>query len=94
MFRRKYIQQIVTVEHQTDVVDYFQRIIQLSGFSAYSDGTQSRLIRIRGVLLYPQSILFPTTGGPSSGPYKISAEFYICACTHAQNTSVYRQPIT
>ena len=31
---------------------YFQRKIQLSGFSAYADGLPSKVIRISGVLLY------------------------------------------
>ena len=89
-----YMQQIVTAEHQSAVVAYFQRKIQLSGFSAYPDGSQSRLIWIRGVLLYPQSIFFPTGRGPSSGPHKIFAEFWVCEFMHTQNTPVYRQPIT
>ena len=33
-------------------VAYFQRKIQLSGVSAYPDGSPSQLIRISGVLLY------------------------------------------
>jgi len=33
-------------------VAYFQRKIQLSGFSAYPDGSPSKLIRIIGLLLY------------------------------------------
>jgi len=37
---------------QTTNVDYLQRKIQLSGFSAYPDGPSSQLIRISGVLLY------------------------------------------
>jgi hypothetical protein len=44
------ILQIVTTEHQTANVAYFQRKIQLSGFSAYPDASPSQLIRIRGVL--------------------------------------------
>ena len=36
---------------QTANVAYFQRKIQLSGFSAYPDGWPSQLIRISGVLL-------------------------------------------
>jgi hypothetical protein len=37
---------------QTANVVYIQRKIQLSGFSAYPDGSPSQLIRINGVLLY------------------------------------------
>ena len=37
---------------QTANVAYFQRKIQLSGFSAYPDGSWSQLIQIIGVLLY------------------------------------------
>jgi len=37
---------------QTTNVAYFQRKIQLSGFSAHPDGSPSQLIRISGVLLY------------------------------------------
>ena len=37
---------------QTAIVVCFQRKIQLSGFSAYPDGSPSQLIRISGVLLY------------------------------------------
>jgi len=36
---------------QTANADYLKKI-QLSGFSAYPDGSPSQLIRIRGVLLY------------------------------------------
>jgi hypothetical protein len=43
---------IVTAELKTANVAYFQRKIELSGFSAYPDGLQSKLIRISGVLLY------------------------------------------
>ena len=50
-FRRMYILQIVTAELQTANVAYFQRQIQLFGFSAYPDGSPSELIRINGVLL-------------------------------------------
>jgi len=39
-------------ELQTTNVAYFQRKIQLSGFSAYANGSPSKLIRISGVLLY------------------------------------------
>ena len=46
------ILQIVTAEIQTANVAYFQRKIQLSGFSVYPDGSLSQLIRIIGVLLY------------------------------------------
>ena len=48
-FIRRYI---VTVELQNANVDHFERKIQLSGFSAYPDGSPSQLIRISGVLLY------------------------------------------
>ena len=51
-FRRRYILQIVTAELQTAHIAYFQRKIQLSGFSSYPDGSPSQLIRIIGVLLY------------------------------------------
>ena len=40
---RWYILQIVTVELRTDRGAYFQGKIQLSGFSAYPDGSQSQL---------------------------------------------------
>jgi hypothetical protein len=52
-FRRKYILWIVTAKLQTANVAYFQRKIQLSGFSTYLDGSPSQLIRIlvSGVLL-------------------------------------------
>jgi hypothetical protein len=42
----------IFVPIQTANVAYFQRKIQLSGFSAYPDGTSSHLIRISEVLLY------------------------------------------
>jgi hypothetical protein len=51
-FRGGYMFYIVTAEIQTANVAYFQRKIQLSRFSAYPDGSPSRLIRISGVLLY------------------------------------------
>ena len=41
----------VTVELQTANVACFQRKIQLSGLSAYSDVSPSQLIRISGVVL-------------------------------------------
>ena len=43
-----------TVQLTLDSVNiaYFQRRIQLSGFSAYPDGSPSQLFRISGVLLY------------------------------------------
>ena len=37
---------------QTANVAYCRRKIQLSGFSAYPDGSPSQLIRIIGVILY------------------------------------------
>ena len=37
---------------QIATVAYFQREIQLSGFSAYPDGLPSLLIQISGILLY------------------------------------------
>jgi len=43
---------IVTAELQTANVTYFQRKIQLSGFSAYRDGSASQLIRINGGLMH------------------------------------------
>jgi len=43
---------IVTAELQTANVTYFQRKIQLSGFSACRDGSASQLIRTHGGLLY------------------------------------------
>jgi hypothetical protein len=43
---------MVKTETQTAIVDYFQRKIQLSGFSAYSDGLPYQLFRRSGVLLY------------------------------------------
>ena len=51
-FRRSYLLQIVAAELQTANIAYFQRKIQLSGFSAYPDGSASQLIRISGVLPY------------------------------------------
>jgi hypothetical protein len=51
-FRYRYIMSIVTAEMQTSIVAYFQRKIQLSGFSVYPEGSLSQLIRISGVLLY------------------------------------------
>jgi len=36
---------------QTVNVTYFQRTVQLSGFSPYLDGWPSKLIRISGALL-------------------------------------------
>ena len=44
--------QIITVELQTVNVSYFQRKIQLSGFSAYPGGSSFQLIRISAVILY------------------------------------------
>ena len=52
MFRRRYILLIVTAELQTSNVAYFQRKIQLSGFSVYTDGSPSKLIRTSEVVLY------------------------------------------
>jgi hypothetical protein len=46
------IMQTVTAVIQTANVAYFQRKIQLSGFSAYQDGSLSQLIHISGVLMY------------------------------------------
>jgi hypothetical protein len=51
-FRRRYIQYIVRTELQAANVAYFQRKIQLSGFSAYADGSLCQLIRISVVILY------------------------------------------
>jgi len=42
---------------RTTNVAYFQRKIQLSGFSAYPDGSPYQLIRISGVLLYLLTLL-------------------------------------
>jgi hypothetical protein len=42
---------IVTAELQTANVAYFQRKIQLSGFSVYPDGSLSQLIPASGVPL-------------------------------------------
>jgi hypothetical protein len=39
---------------ETASVAYSQRKIQLSGFSAYPEGSRSELIRIIGVILYLQ----------------------------------------
>jgi len=52
IFRRRYIQYITTAEIQTANVAYFQRKIQLSGFSSYPVGSPLQLIRISEVLLY------------------------------------------
>ena len=46
------VQYIVTAELQTASVAYFERKIQLSGFSANPDGSLSQLIWINGDLLY------------------------------------------
>jgi hypothetical protein len=46
----RYTLQIVTAELQTANVAYFQRKIQLSGFSAYPDSSPSKLFRISGIL--------------------------------------------
>jgi hypothetical protein len=64
-FRRRYILYIVTAEIQTANVDYFQRKIQLSGFSAYPDGSPCQLIQIIGVVLYTKKnvLLCRMTGG-------------------------------
>ena len=43
---------VVPAELQTGNVAYLQRKIQLSGFSAYPDGSPSQLICISGVVLY------------------------------------------
>jgi len=51
-FRRRYILYIVTAELQTANVAYFQRTNQLSGFSAYPDGSPSQLMPLNGVILY------------------------------------------
>jgi len=51
-FRHRYILKIVTAELETANVAYFQIKIELSGFAAYPDGSQSKLIRKSGVLLY------------------------------------------
>jgi len=51
-FRGRYTLRIVTTDHQTNNVAYFQRKIQLSGFSAYPNGSPTQLIQISGVLLY------------------------------------------
>jgi hypothetical protein len=37
---------------QTAIVAYFQIRIQLSGFSAYPDGSLSQLIQVSAVILY------------------------------------------
>ena len=42
---------MVTAEIQTANIAYFQRKIQLSGFSAYQDGSPPQF-RISGVVLY------------------------------------------
>jgi hypothetical protein len=44
----------VTAEFQTANVAYFQRKIQLSGFSAHPDGSPSQWVGISGVLLFPK----------------------------------------
>jgi len=51
-FRCRYIWYIVTAKLQTTHVDYFQRKIQLSGFSVCPDGSPSQLIQIGAVLQY------------------------------------------
>jgi len=51
-FSRRYILCIVTAELKTASVAYFQRKIQLLGFSAYPDASPSQSTRIIGVLLY------------------------------------------
>jgi len=47
--RRSYLLWKVTAELETDKVAYFKKI-KLSGFSAYPDGSSTRLIRISGLL--------------------------------------------
>ena len=49
--RRRYILQTVTAVLQIANLAYFQRKIQLSGFSAYPDISPSQLIQISGALL-------------------------------------------
>ena len=56
-FRCRFIWQIVTAELQTAKIAYFQRKIQLPGFSAYLDGSPSQLIWISEVLLYLHACL-------------------------------------
>jgi len=51
-FRGRYMALTVTAELQTANVAYFQRKIQLSGFSEYPDGLPSQLIQMSGLLLY------------------------------------------
>jgi hypothetical protein len=51
-FRCRYLLYILTAELQTANVAHFLKKIQLSGFSAYPEGSPSHLIRISGVLLY------------------------------------------
>jgi len=48
---------VVTAELQTANVAYFQRRIQLSGFSAYPVCSPSRLIRTSGVPLYLKDMM-------------------------------------
>ena len=47
-------------------VAYFQRKIQLSGFSAYPDGSSSQLIRISRGLLYQTTALSQETLTPAN----------------------------
>jgi hypothetical protein len=64
---------MVTAELQTVNVAYFQIKIQLSGLSAYPDGSPSQLIRVSGVLLW------------TKGPMKTDKTFH--SCTKQPNNS-------
>ena len=56
--RRRYILLGITTELQTANVAYFQRKVELSGFSAYPNDSPSQLIWISGVLLCSYSVVF------------------------------------
>jgi hypothetical protein len=53
--KQPFVEIFLTLE--TAIVAYFQRQIQLSGFSAYPIGSPSQLVRISGVLLYLQDCI-------------------------------------
>jgi hypothetical protein len=56
---RRYILYLLTAELKTANVAFFQRKIQLFGFSAHPDGSPSQSIRIIGVLLYSSAARTP-----------------------------------
>jgi hypothetical protein len=65
---------IVRAEIQTDNVAYFQRKIQLTGFSTHPVGSTSKLIRRSGVLLYLRKKTKFTKGTAASHREKKNAD--------------------